>query len=225
MKFSWMKKICIPIQFSLKFVPKGPIDNKSSLVEVMVIHGTPWPSLRLQMLKHLMVPGHRWKQCWPLKLNLFSISSLTISDFEISWYVVAHRVLKQAILTPSIEISQVARSTKLLMGFSHLISRRIDNCVSSSNAVWMRFKHPVCRCIYYLNHTVNNLVEPVTTCIYPVDILSQVKLVLSTTFAIHWPIHILIGRLYLYSTLLSSSSHFKNWISPRYDFCESVWGG
>ena len=31
--FSWMKSVLIRI--SLKFVPKGPIDNKSALVQVM----------------------------------------------------------------------------------------------------------------------------------------------------------------------------------------------
>ena len=30
--FSWMKKIRIPIEISLKFVPKGPINNIPSLV-------------------------------------------------------------------------------------------------------------------------------------------------------------------------------------------------
>ena len=34
------KKFCISIRFSLKFVPKGPIDNKSALVQVMAWHRT-----------------------------------------------------------------------------------------------------------------------------------------------------------------------------------------
>ena len=29
------KKFCISIRISLKFVPKGPIDNKSALVQVI----------------------------------------------------------------------------------------------------------------------------------------------------------------------------------------------
>ena len=29
------EKFCILIQISLKFVPKGPIDNKSALIQVM----------------------------------------------------------------------------------------------------------------------------------------------------------------------------------------------
>ena len=33
--FSWIKKNCILIRISLNFVPKGPIDNESVLVEVM----------------------------------------------------------------------------------------------------------------------------------------------------------------------------------------------
>ena len=32
--------MCISIQISLKFVPKGPIDNKSMLVQVMTWHWT-----------------------------------------------------------------------------------------------------------------------------------------------------------------------------------------
>ena len=33
--FSWIKKFLIGIQILLKFVPKGPIDNKWALVQVM----------------------------------------------------------------------------------------------------------------------------------------------------------------------------------------------
>ena len=33
-------KCCILIQISPKFVPKGPIDNKASLVQVMAWHRT-----------------------------------------------------------------------------------------------------------------------------------------------------------------------------------------
>ena len=36
--FSWMKKFCISILISLRFVPKAPIDNKSTLVQVMAWH-------------------------------------------------------------------------------------------------------------------------------------------------------------------------------------------
>ena len=32
------EKFCILIQISLKFVPKGPIDNKAALVQVMAWH-------------------------------------------------------------------------------------------------------------------------------------------------------------------------------------------
>ena len=32
------EKFCILIQISLKFVPKGPIDNSSALVRVMAWH-------------------------------------------------------------------------------------------------------------------------------------------------------------------------------------------
>ena len=30
------EKLCILVRISLKFVPKGPIDNKSALVQVLV---------------------------------------------------------------------------------------------------------------------------------------------------------------------------------------------
>ena len=33
--FSWMKKYCILINISLKFVPKGPINNIPALVQIM----------------------------------------------------------------------------------------------------------------------------------------------------------------------------------------------
>ena len=33
--FSWMKNVWIPIEISLKFVPKGPIDNIPALVQTM----------------------------------------------------------------------------------------------------------------------------------------------------------------------------------------------
>ena len=33
--FLWMKRFFISIRISLKFVPKGPIDNKAALVQVM----------------------------------------------------------------------------------------------------------------------------------------------------------------------------------------------
>ena len=34
------EKFCISIQISWKFVPEGPIDNKSALVQVMAWHRT-----------------------------------------------------------------------------------------------------------------------------------------------------------------------------------------
>ena len=33
--FSWMKNVCILIKISLKFVPKGPINNNLALVLIM----------------------------------------------------------------------------------------------------------------------------------------------------------------------------------------------
>ena len=33
--FTWMKSFCILIKISLKFLPKGPIDNNTALVEIM----------------------------------------------------------------------------------------------------------------------------------------------------------------------------------------------
>ena len=41
--FQWIflnEKFCISIQISLKFVPQGPIDNNSALVQVMTRHRT-----------------------------------------------------------------------------------------------------------------------------------------------------------------------------------------
>ena len=35
---SWMKKFVLSIRISLKFVPKGPMDDKSALVQVMAWH-------------------------------------------------------------------------------------------------------------------------------------------------------------------------------------------
>ena len=54
------QKFCILIRILLKFVPKGPIDNKSSLVQVIA-----WcPE---QTVNHYL------SQCWPNSLtNLFS---------------------------------------------------------------------------------------------------------------------------------------------------------
>ena len=48
--FFFNEKVRISIQFSLKFVPKGPIDNKSPLVQVMAWRRTgakPLPELML----------------------------------------------------------------------------------------------------------------------------------------------------------------------------------
>ena len=44
------EKFCILIRIALKFIPKGPIDNKPALVQVMAWHGTgnkPLPELML----------------------------------------------------------------------------------------------------------------------------------------------------------------------------------
>ena len=33
--FSWMENFCISFKISLKFVPKGPIDNNPAMVQIM----------------------------------------------------------------------------------------------------------------------------------------------------------------------------------------------
>ena len=52
---SWIANFCILIRFSLKFVPKGPVDNMSSLVQVMVWRQTGNKKLSEPMLAE---PNH-----------------------------------------------------------------------------------------------------------------------------------------------------------------------
>ena len=53
-KYSFMKeKFCIYIQTSLKFVPKGPIDNQSALAQVKAWRGTGDKPLHEPMLNYL----------------------------------------------------------------------------------------------------------------------------------------------------------------------------
>ena len=46
------EKFCILIQISLKFVPKGPIDNKAALVQVLVCRQTGDKPLPEPMVTH-----------------------------------------------------------------------------------------------------------------------------------------------------------------------------
>ena len=48
--FPWMKTIVFFIKISLNFVPKGPINNKSSLVPVITLHWTGDKPLSEQMM-------------------------------------------------------------------------------------------------------------------------------------------------------------------------------
>ena len=48
------EKVRIAIQILLKFVPKGPIENKSALVLVMAWHRTGDKRLPEPMMTHLM---------------------------------------------------------------------------------------------------------------------------------------------------------------------------
>ena len=41
----WNENDRIPIQISLKFFPRSPIDNKPSLVQVMAWQAVTWPKL------------------------------------------------------------------------------------------------------------------------------------------------------------------------------------
>ena len=47
------ESVCISITISLKFVPKGPIDYKSALVQVMALHRTGDKPLPEPMLAYL----------------------------------------------------------------------------------------------------------------------------------------------------------------------------
>ena len=62
--FSWMKMCEISIKISLKFVPKGPIDNMLSLVQMMAWR---WPGhkrlsepMMVSLLTHICVNRPQW---------------------------------------------------------------------------------------------------------------------------------------------------------------------
>ena len=54
------ENVWIPIKVSLKFVPKGPIDNKSSLVQVMTWRRTGDKPLPEQRMTHVCVTQPQW---------------------------------------------------------------------------------------------------------------------------------------------------------------------
>ena len=94
------EKLCISIQISLKFIPKGTIDNKSALVQVMAWHPTGDNALPEPMLTQF-IDTYMWHQeemSWYKLWGLAIIAILLSFNIDLNgefwlWFVEASSLM------------------------------------------------------------------------------------------------------------------------------------
>ena len=83
----WMKNVRISIKISLKFVPKGPINNKPALVQIMAWRRSGDKPLSepmmVSLLTHICVTRPQWvNNIWMLLYQLTHFSSVCMHIFS-----------------------------------------------------------------------------------------------------------------------------------------------
>ena len=106
------EKFCILIRISLKFVPKGPIDNKSALVQVMTCHlfdAKPLPEpmiyaglggAELNMTNSVPIKYHHRNFFYLLKISIKTTSDKELNCMMLRCWMYITEALKHMRLNP-----------------------------------------------------------------------------------------------------------------------------
>ena len=103
------ENVWVPMKISLKFVPKGPINDKSTLIQIMVWHQTGDKPLFEPMMAHFnddyrhhpaWMSWMELSQIWYIHYQIMEMNHVNFKKYTISWFFHIHSHAIQAYINP-----------------------------------------------------------------------------------------------------------------------------